>query len=85
MRMHTTTVLLFATALPLAPAAMAQEVTFEMIPGALSANDLSPDGRWICGERDIDGNGTPLLTIDGQDNGAGSGSGHAGSVPEGDN
>jgi hypothetical protein len=29
---------------------MAQTVTFEQIPGALSANDLTPDGRYVVGE-----------------------------------
>ncbi|MFO0783340.1 MAG: hypothetical protein U0636_06620 [Phycisphaerales bacterium] len=31
------------------PIALASSVTFEMIPGALSANDMSPDGRYIVG------------------------------------
>jgi hypothetical protein len=34
-----------------------QTVTFEMIPGAASANDMSPDGRYIVGDADKDGNG----------------------------
>ncbi len=38
--------------------ASAERVTFEMITGALSANDMSPDGRFIVGDSDIDGNGS---------------------------
>lgn len=30
----------------------AQSATFRLIPGALGANDMSPDGRWIVGTRD---------------------------------
>ncbi len=32
--------------------ALAETVTFEMIPGAVGANDLSPDGRWVVGASD---------------------------------
>jgi uncharacterized membrane protein len=49
----------------LATAAGAQTVTFEKIQDALSANDMSPDGRWVVGSVDFDGNfladGTYLL------------------------
>ncbi|MHC4613878.1 MAG: hypothetical protein ACYTAU_09910 [Planctomycetota bacterium] len=53
----------FARVLPaLAVAALtatagAQNVTFKMIERALSANDMSPDGRWVVGESDINGDG----------------------------
>ena len=33
-------------------AASADTVTFELIPGAYSANDLSPNGRYVVGETD---------------------------------
>ncbi len=32
------------------PPVIADTVTFEMIPNAISANDMSPDGRYIAGE-----------------------------------
>ncbi len=35
----------------------AERVVFDFIPNALSANDMSPDGRFIVGDSDIDGNG----------------------------
>ncbi len=34
-----------------------QKVTFELIPGAASANDLTPDGRYVVGNLDSDNNG----------------------------
>lgn len=37
--------------------ASAQVIRFEMIPSALGANDLSPDGRYVVGEADFDGDG----------------------------
>jgi hypothetical protein len=37
----------------------AQMVRFELIPNALGANDMTPDGRYIVGETDTDGNGFP--------------------------
>ncbi len=37
----------------------AQMVRFEMIPDGLGANDMSPDGRYIVGETDLDDNGFP--------------------------
>lgn len=39
--------------------ACAQTVTFEMIDGALSANDMSTDGRFVVGETDFNGDGFP--------------------------
>lgn len=33
--------------------------TFELIPQAISANDMSPDGRWIVGETDLNGDFAP--------------------------
>ncbi len=39
--------------------ANAERVIFNMIPMALSANDMSPDGRFIVGDSDVDGNGFP--------------------------
>ncbi len=39
--------------------ALAETVTFEFIPNALGANDLSPDGRWIVGEADFIPDGIP--------------------------
>ena len=44
-------------ALSVAPLATAQTVTFEMIDNAASANDMSPDGRYIVGESDLNGDG----------------------------
>ncbi len=41
------------------PAFAEVTVTFEPIVGALSANDLSPDGKWVVGEVDIDGDFFP--------------------------
>ena len=35
----------------------ADRVKFDLIQGALSANDMSPDGRYIVGSQDLDGNG----------------------------
>ena len=40
-----------------APAALAETVTFELIPNALGANDMSPDGRYVVGEADWNGDG----------------------------
>ncbi len=37
----------------------AERVTFELIPGAFSANDMSPDGRYVVGESDLNGDGLP--------------------------
>ncbi|MEQ8844098.1 MAG: hypothetical protein RIB58_04515 [Phycisphaerales bacterium] len=34
-------------------------VTFESIPGAFSANDMSPDGRWVVGDVDVNGDFFP--------------------------
>ena len=45
-----TTLLAGAVALPVS-SVVAQDVTFEMIPGAESANDMSPDGRYVVGSR----------------------------------
>lgn len=40
-----------------AAGALAQSISFELIPFALGANDLSPDGRYVVGEADWDGDG----------------------------
>lgn len=40
-----------------APVASGQTATFEMIPIARGANDLSPDGRFLVGEADWNGDG----------------------------
>lgn len=46
----------FIAALVPAPEALAAIVAkFEHIPGAISANDISPDGRYIVGETDLNG------------------------------
>ena len=47
------------TLIALCSSAQAERVVFNMIPGANSANDMSPDGRYIVGESDADGNGFP--------------------------
>lgn len=39
--------------------AMAQTVTWEQIPSALSANDMSPDGRFVVGEADQNNDSFP--------------------------
>ncbi len=41
------------------PAIAGDVATFQFIPLASSANDMSPDGRFIVGGRDIDGNFIP--------------------------
>ncbi len=38
---------------------MRMRVVFESIPGALGANDMSPDGRYIVGDTDTNGDGFP--------------------------
>lgn len=54
-------VLVFLAALFVIPTAAshAQVVQFEFIPGAFSANDMSPNGRFVVGELDFDGDGFP--------------------------
>jgi hypothetical protein len=59
MHIRSTASLWTITSLLAAPAVLGQAVTFEMIPGALSANDMSPDGRFIVGEMDQNGDGFP--------------------------
>ena len=45
-----------------ARSALADTITFTQIPGAASADDMSPDGRWIVGTRtNASGGGTYLL------------------------
>lgn len=39
--------------------ASAERVVFNAIPGAQSVNDMSPDGRYLVGDLDADGNGFP--------------------------
>ncbi len=39
--------------------ALAETVSFQFIPQAAGANDMSPDGRWIVGEADYNGDGFP--------------------------
>jgi uncharacterized membrane protein len=60
-----TQVLSAVAASMLASAVGAQTVTFQKIQDAASANDMSPDGRWVVGAWDLDGNffpdGTYLL------------------------
>lgn len=41
----------------LAPAALSQTVRFDLIPNVAGANDLSPDGRFLVGDADFDGDG----------------------------
>ena len=49
MNPKTTTALLFVTAMT-SGAIAGDTVTFELIPDALSANDLTPDGRYVVGQ-----------------------------------
>ncbi|MFO0962843.1 MAG: hypothetical protein U0625_08040 [Phycisphaerales bacterium] len=42
-------------------AANADTVVFQTLTGASSANDMSPDGRWICGEATSTGNFAPYI------------------------
>jgi uncharacterized membrane protein len=41
------------------PLCAAQTVSFEWIAGAISANDMSPDGRYVVGETDLNGDYAP--------------------------
>ncbi len=53
---------LAATLLVGASGAIAQDVItaeFELIPTALGANDMTPDGRYVVGESDSNGDGLP--------------------------
>jgi hypothetical protein len=43
----------------MAAAAAHAEVTFSWLDDALSANDMSPDGKWIVGQTDLDGDFFP--------------------------
>lgn len=55
----TAIVLAAAVALAISTTAVAENITaeFELIPYALGANDMSPDGRYVVGEADWDGDG----------------------------
>jgi probable HAF family extracellular repeat protein len=57
MRSYAFTAAAWLAILPAAAGAVAQTISFEMIPFALGANDMSPDGRYVVGEADWDEDG----------------------------
>ncbi|MCP4249404.1 MAG: hypothetical protein GY778_20370 [bacterium] len=57
MQMHPRATVVAAAILSVSSIAPAHDVSFEMITDALSANDMSPDGRYIVGSSDFNGDG----------------------------
>ena len=59
MHAHARTIAVAVALLVAVPGALAQTVSFELIPYALGANDMSPDGRYVVGEADWNLDGWP--------------------------